>query len=343
MAHAHFSDVLAQADLVDLGRSLYVLRFEAMKVASALGAVQQLMSEGRIVPGDTLVDSSSGIYAYSLALACHKYGFNCHIIASPNVDKTLKAQLKFLGATVEQPSSTKDASQDQADRVDRVAKYVKDHPRAHWMSQYHDRVHYAGYEPIARAMAAEFDVSRIGLVAAVGSGASSGGLAEALTQYGVSTELIGVQPFGSVSFGSHEIQDPRFLIAGIGSGIFFENIKYSLYDQIHWINFDYARAGSIELLQRHGVFAGLSSGASYLVAKWRSTNGDSGEDFPIVFIAPDTGHRYVDAVFASYDRVVEVDPSHPVPISRQSELTLPWCRTDWAKNSSGFSTPEWAV
>ncbi|HEY1621444.1 MAG TPA: pyridoxal-phosphate dependent enzyme [Streptosporangiaceae bacterium] len=340
-AFDHIADAQAGAGLIRLSGNLYVLRFEAMKVASALGAVGQLMSDGRITPGDTLVDSSSGIYAYSLALACHKYGFRCHIVASPSVDLTLKTQLELLGATVEQPATSHDACFDQAARVDRVIEYVKDHPRAHWMGQYHDQVHYAGYRPVARDVAACLAAPRgMTLVCAVGTGASSGGLATALAALGVRAWLVGMQPFGSVSFGSGHIEDPRFLISGTGSGMFFANIDYSLYREIHWIGFDYARAGCIGLMREHGIFAGLSSGAAYLAARWAAGAHGRGPDGPVVFVAPDTGHRYVTEVFASADPVVSPDPAHPIAIARQAQLRLPWCWTDWAANSAAFTVPE---
>lgn len=330
---------MAQPDLIRLRDDLYVLRFETMKVASALGAVRQLIAEGRINPGDTLVDSSSGIYAYSLALACHRYGFHCHIVASPSVDLTLKTQLELLGATVDQPVATRNACLDQEARVHRVIEYVKDHPRAHWMAQYHDPVHYAGYEPFAHRIAESLRTASLTLVAGVGSGASSGGLTKVLTSLGVEVELIGVQPFGSVSFGSQDLEDPKFLISGLGSGIFFGNIDYAAYHGIHWMGFDYARSGSVDLLRNHGVFAGLSSGAAYLTACWALENR-TGPRQPVIFIAPDTGHRYVPEVFAATDPVVARDPAYPLFITGQSELRLPWCRTDWAAHHAGFSTPE---
>ncbi|MFG2051865.1 pyridoxal-phosphate dependent enzyme [Micromonospora sp. NPDC048935] len=311
-----------------------------MKVASALGAVQQLMDEGRIRPGDTLVDSSSGIYAYSLALACHKFGFKCHIVASPSVDLTLKAQLEFLGATVDQPRATRDASLDQAERVQRVVEYVKDHQRAHWMSQYHDPVHYAGYQPIAQRLADSLRADRVTLVTGVGSGASSGGLATALGEVGVDVDLIGVQPFGSVSFGSQDISDPKFLISGLGSGIYFGNIRYAAFRSVHWMGFDYARSGSVDLLRHHGVFAGLSSGAAYLTAAWALEHRPARRGEPVVFVAADTGHRYVPEVFASTDPVVTRDPSLPLFITHQDDLRLPWCRTDWVRHGTAFSTPQ---
>ncbi|MFI7661822.1 pyridoxal-phosphate dependent enzyme [Micromonospora parva] len=310
-----------------------------MKVASALGAVQQLMEEGCIRPGDTLVDSSSGIYAYSLALACHKYGFKCHIVASPSVDLTLKTQLEFLGVTVDQPCATRDASLDQAERVRRVMEYVNDHQRAHWMGQYHDPVHYAGYRPIAQRIADSLRTDSLTLVTGVGSGASSGGLTTALMEAGVDVDLIGVQPFGSVSFGSQDINDPKFLISGLGSGIYFGNIRYAAFRSVHWMGFDYARSGSIDLLRHHGVFAGLSSGAAYLTASWSLDHRPTRRGEPVVFVAADTGHRYVPEVFASTDPVVTRAPSLPLFITRQDELQLPWCRTDWTRHGTAFPTP----
>lgn len=80
---------------------------------------------------------------------------------------------------------------------------------------------------------------------------------------------MGVQPFGSVTFGSDHVTDPQIIIAGIGNSIPFGNVDHTLYDTLHWTGFDAALAGSVDLLRRHAVFAGLSTGAAYLVARWR--------------------------------------------------------------------------
>lgn len=336
----HMADALARPALVRLRPGLYTLRFESMKVTSALGAVEALTADGTIRPGDTLVDSSSGVYAFALALACRKYGYHCHVVASPVVDPVLKAQLIGLGATVDQPRASEDACQDQAGRVSRVIEFVKDHPRAHWMRQYHDRVHYRGYAPVARQVSEHLSAARIALVGGVGSGASTGGLCTALRAAGREVELTGVQPFGSVSFGSGHVEDPEFLIAGLGSGIHFENIDYALYDWVHWIDFTYARSGTVELLREHGVFGGLSSGAAYVVAHWLAARRGFDEDRPVVFVTPDTGHRYVRTVFDNPDSVVERDEErYPRAVTAEHELALPWCVTDWHRHGARFSRP----
>lgn len=337
----HVADALAQPDLIRLTPSLYTLRFESMKIASALGAVEQLMADGVIQPGDTLVDSSSGVYAHALALACKKYDFHCHIVASPIVDAALRAQLQVLGATVTQPDATDDAKLDQAGRVRAVLEYVERHPRAHWMRQYHDQIHYRGYEHAAESLLKQLDLTELVLVGGVGSGASTGGLAAALQRHGVDVRLVGIQPFGSVSFGSQDVNDPEFLIAGLGSGIHFGNIDYDAYTEVHWIDFSYARSGSIELLREHCVFAGLSSGASYVVAQWQASSSGFDDRRPVVFVTPDTGHRYVGTVFDDHTSAVVRDTGcFPRVVTEPGQLQLPWCMTDWKRYGGNFPQPK---
>jgi hypothetical protein len=146
---------------------------------------------------------------------------------------------------------------------------------------------------------------------------------------------VGIQPFGSVSFGSEHIQDPEAIIAGIGSAIRFDNVHYDLYDRIHWIGFEHALSGSVDLLRRHAVFAGLSSGAAYLATHWEAANAP---DRDFLFIAPDTGHRYVDAVFAHHREAMDIDSLAPTRVSALRWLAMPWSTMDW--NRRAYSVPE---
>ena len=264
----HIADALKVPDLVQLDRNLYVLRFESMKLYSTLTAVEQLLSRGTVQAGDTLVDSSSGLYAYALAMACHKHGLACHVVASSATDRSLLVQLEILGATVEQVRGSGHLRQDQDLRVARVQGVLAANPRAHWMRQYHDDIHYSGYAAVASMLRTQLRAGPCVLVGAVGSGCSTGGMTCALRDLDIDTRLVGVQPFGSISFHSENIEDPDAIIAGIGSAIHFDNVRHRLYDDIHWIGFDHACAGAVSLLERHALFAGLSSGCAYLAARW---------------------------------------------------------------------------
>ncbi len=264
----HISDTLSRPALVRIDDRVACLRFETMRVTSALTAVAHLLDRGVVAPGDTLVDSSSGIYA--LALACHRHGLRCHIVASTTVDRTLRVQLAVLGATVEPMPPTPDLKLDQSRRVARVREIIRERPRHYWMRQYHDDIHYLGYRPVAELVRRELGTDGLTVVGGVGTGASTGALARYLREADPEVELVGVQPFDSVTFGSEHVHDPEIIIAGIGSSIPFGNVAHELYDTVHWMGFEAAPAGSVALLREHAVFAGLSAGSAYLAARWGS-------------------------------------------------------------------------
>ena len=150
----HITDAIKAPALIRLRPNLCVARFETMKVYSALAAVERCWQAGAVSRGDTLIDSSSGIYAYALALACHRHGLKCHIVASQAVDRTLMAQLQVLGATVERAPQSASLKLDQDFRVQRIQELLRSHPDMHWMRQYHDDIHYCGYEPVAEQIRA---------------------------------------------------------------------------------------------------------------------------------------------------------------------------------------------
>ncbi|WP_199443663.1 pyridoxal-phosphate dependent enzyme [Umezawaea beigongshangensis] len=323
----HVSAAVGAPDLIAVDEGVVCLRFETMKVVSALAAVEHLLDRGLVRPGDTLVDSSSGIYAYALALACHRFGMRCHIVGSTTVDATLRSQLAILGAELEQMAPSANLKLDQDRRVRRIGEILAEHPEYHWMRQYHDDIHYLGYRPIADRIAAELG-GGITLVGGVGSGASTGALATYLRRAAPDTALVGVQPFGSITFGSEHVHDPEIIIAGIGSSIVFDNVAHELYDTVHWTSFDTAMSGTVDLLRRHALFAGLSTGAAYACARWERALDPTRT---VVFIAPDTGHRYAESVFARHSRAAPLESLEPIQVSTTDELALPWCRMDWKR------------
>lgn len=324
--HDHIAEAVKRPDLISLKPDLVCLRFETMKIYSALGAVRHLLDSGAVKPGDTLIDSSSGIYAQALALACHRYGMKCHIVGSTTVDRTLRIQLDILGATLEQVEPSKNLRLDQELRVRRIAEILKANPSYHWMRQYHDSIHYYGYRDVAETIDAEVPSGPLALVGGVGSGASTGAIAGYLRDAGRDVSLVGVQPFGSVTFGSERVADPDMIIAGIGSAIEFKNVRHASYDRVHWVNFDCAVSGAVSLLRTSGIFAGLSSGAAYLTALWEQRR-DTSRTY--VFIAADTGHRYVESAYAKHAEAPDIDTLKPHEITSLDELRHPWSTTSW--------------
>ncbi|MFF5720486.1 cysteine synthase family protein [Streptomyces buecherae] len=330
MIHPHIADALKVPDLVRLTDDTVLIRFESMKIYSALAAVRHLLDRGTVRPGQTLIDSSSGIYAHALALACHRYHLRCHIVASTTVDATTRAQLEILGATVEQVRPSADLKLDQELRVRRVREIIAERPDVHWMRQYHDAIHYLGYREVADTLAAAFPGQALTVVGGVGSGASTGGLVAHLRRTDPSVRLVGVQPFGSVTFGSQDHHDPEAIIAGIGSSIVFDNVRHDLYDAIHWMDFRHALSGAVALLRQHAVFAGLSTGAAYLAA---TDDARRHPDRLHLVIAADTGHRYVERVFARHAEALDVASLDPVEITDPARMSMPWSAMAWNRGA----------
>jgi cysteine synthase A len=328
--HPHIADALKVPDLVRLTEGLVLIRFESMKIYSALAAVRHLLERGTVRPGQTLIDSSSGIYAYALALACHRYGMRCHIVASTTVDATTRAQLEILGASVEQVRPSKNLKLDQELRVRRVKEILAGHADWHWMRQYHDDVHYLGYHEVADRITAAFPRTALTVVGGVGSGASTGGLVERLRATDPSVRLVGVQPFGSVTFGSQDHHDPEAIIAGIGSSIVFDNVRHHFYDTVHWLDFTHAMSGTIALLRDHAVFAGLSTGAGYLAATYEARRHP---DRLHLVVGADTGHRYVERVFARHTEALDPAALKPAEVRAPEEMVMPWSRMAWRRSA----------
>ncbi|MBY8849465.1 pyridoxal-phosphate dependent enzyme [Saccharothrix sp. MB29] len=267
--HDHITDAVKAPALVRLTPNVVLMRFETLKVYAADGAVRHLLGAGVIRPGQTLVDSSSGIYALALAMACHRHGLRCRIVASTTVDDTIRAQLEVLGVTVDQMPPSDDLRLDQNRRVARVHELLAHDPDLHWMRQYHDDVHHLGYAEAADLLRGALPGEPLTVVGSVGTGASTG---SSPGRCGSTTRAPcwWACSRSAASRSQRALHRPDAIIAGIGSAIHFDNVHHDLYDRVHWLDFRHAMAATIDLLREHAVFAGLSTGAAHLVARWKA-------------------------------------------------------------------------
>lgn len=332
MIFDHAGAALGTPQVIRLAPSLFAVRFESMKVMSARGALRRLLADGTVRRGGTVIDSSSGIYAHALALACHEFGVTCRIIGSTSIDAVLKVQLELLGTHLEQMPATTDLALDQGRRVTRIRQILDENPDFHWMAQYHDPIHLHGYRELADRIVDELGtagVSTLTVCSPVGSGVSSRAFGRACREAGMPVTLVGVQPFGSMTFGAQHVADPRMLIAGIGSSIPFHNVRHHIYDSIHWVSFAVGGAGALSLLRRHALFAGLSTGAAFAAADWVRRESPAASGNATLILCPDTGNRYVDTVFARHSEFDSLESLSPTVIDDLAELRLPWSAKLW--------------
>ncbi|MEU4768095.1 hypothetical protein AB0H12_33080 [Actinosynnema sp. NPDC023794] len=89
-------------------------------------------------------------------------------------------------------------------------------------------------------------------------------------------------------------------------------------------------------MREHAVFAGLSTGAAHLAAKWEAARDPLRTH---VVIGADTGHRYTERVFTRHREAVDPALLDPVEIGSLDELTPPWAAIDWARRPHGPAVP----
>jgi hypothetical protein len=93
-------------------------------------------------------------------------------------------------------------------------------------------------------------------------------------------------------------------------------------------------SAAVDLLRTSGVFAGLSAGAAYLSALWEH-NCDSSRKH--VFLAADTGTRYVESAFARHAEARPMASMRPREIDSLDELAVPWSAMSWDRRESAWA------
>ena len=132
----------------------------------------------------------------------------------------------------------------------------------------------------------------------------------------------------------HQVDLLSFLRScGLTVLVAFDNVHHELYDAVHWIDFRHAMAGAVALLREHAVFAGLSTGAAYLVARWEAARSPGRTH---LVIGADTGHRYVERVFARHREALDPAALAPTEIGSLDELAMPWSTMAWDRR--GYPT-----
>ncbi|OBP80084.1 cysteine synthase family protein [Mesorhizobium loti] len=328
-----YSDAYALPSIIRCETNLYLAQFAFMKLLPAKYIIEQALARGTLTHGMRVLETSSGTFALGLAVICRERGFQLEIFTDPVMDEGLEKRLKSLGAEVFIITEKARHGGYQRSRLD--ALHARMRQLGHscfWPRQYETPDNPAAYRVFADQISEMLDAD-VTLVGSVGSGGSTCGTIERLRQKASGARLIGVDTFNSVIFGQ---QDGERKLRGLGNSLVPKNVKHELYDEVHLISAQLAFAATRTLHERHAVFAGPTSGASYIVGRWRA------QQYPeetVVVICPDEGHRYVESVYdhewlkqngCLHEGVLLEAPSgeaHP------STALPPWNRCRWNRKS----------
>jgi N-(2-amino-2-carboxyethyl)-L-glutamate synthase len=278
-------DVIAKLELLNPGGS--------MKDRSARHIVESGLREGSITPGGRLVESSSGNFGISLAIAARIHGLRFTCVVDPKTTRANVAILRGLGADVEIVTGRDPAGGYLHSRIRRVEELLAATPNAVWVNQYaNDRNWEAYYHGTGAELIEQLVDPPDHLFAAVSTTGSILGCSRRLRERFPRLRVVAVDAVGSVIFGAPA--GPREL-PGIGSSRVPELCRPEEIDDVVYVDDVDAALGCRALLMAEGIFAGGSTGA--VVAAIARSLPALSRPCRIVAIFPDRGDRYLDLVY----------------------------------------------
>ena len=262
----------------------------SVKDRMALAVISRAEADGRLKPGDTVVEYTGGSTGTSLALVCAARNHPIRIVTSDAFSREKRDHMAALGAELtlvpsEGGRTTKRLILDMVE----AARKISVEPRTYWTDQLRNLDSVAGYHPLGEEIW-EQTGGRIGaFVHSVGTAASSRGIAEALKRRDSRIRIVCVEPAESPvlsggAAGPHGIE-------GVGVGFVPPLWEPSLVDGIEAVGTEDAKAMARRLAREEGLFAGTSSGANVIAALRVAER--LGPGARVVTLMADSGLKYL--------------------------------------------------
>lgn len=251
--------------------------------------VKNAEKEGRIKPGDTLIEPTSGNTGIGIALAGAVLGYKVIITMPEKMSQEKQSVLERLGATIYRTPTA--AAWDAPDsHISLAKKLQKEIPNAYILDQYANKnnpdAHYYG---TAAEIIDDFGQELDMIVAAVGTGGTITGIAKRLKEHKPDIQIIGVDPEGSILGGGTEIKP--YLVEGIGYDFFPEVLDNSLIDEYIKTRDKESFLMARELIRQEGLLVGGSSGAAMWAALKAAAKLEKGQK--CLVILPDSIRNYM--------------------------------------------------
>lgn len=222
--------------------------------------VRNAEKEGRIKPGDTLIEPTSGNTGIGIALAGAIMGYKVIITMPEKMSQEKQSVLERLGAKIHR-TPTEAASHDPDSHISLAKRLQKEIPNAHILDQYanpdNPKAHYDG---TAQEIIDDFGHDLHMVVAGVGTGGTITGLAKRLKEHNPAIKIIGIDPEGSILGGGTEIKS--YHVEGIGYDFFPQVLDNQLIDAYIKTNDADSFKTARQLMREEGLLVGGSSGAA---------------------------------------------------------------------------------
>lgn len=261
--------------------------------------IEKAEAEGKIKPGDTIIENSSGNTAMGLAIVCRHKGYKLKIVIRDTTSKEKIKMLEILGVDVIKVDSS--LPPEHPESYNNFALTLsKKNPNLFYIDQHNNldnnETHYYTTGPeIWEQLGDSIDY----FISGVGTGGTLIGAGKYLKEKKAEIRLIGVDPIGSVFydwFKYKKLSKPmRYKIEGIGDEFLIKTAQLELLDDMVQIEDKKAFGWARKLAFEEGIISGGSTGANICAAVNFARKID--KEINIVTIICDSGYKYFSTLY----------------------------------------------
>lgn len=285
--------VLAKIETTNPGNSI--------KDRMALKMIEDAEKDGRLKPGGTIIEGTSGNTGMGLAIAAIIKGYKCIFTTTDKQSKEKVDALRAFGAEVV-VCPTNVEPEDPRSYYSVSSRLEKEVPNSWKPNQYDNPSNsLAHYEQTGPEIWEQTEGKITHLVVGVGTGGTICGTGKYLKEKNPNIQILGIDTYGSVFkkyketgiFDKNEIYP--YVTEGIGEDFLPANVDFNIIDHFEKVTDKDAAIMTREIVKREGIFVGNSAGsamAGLLQMKDRLKKGDL-----VVVIFHDHGTRYLGKMF----------------------------------------------
>ena len=263
--------------------------------------IEKAEEEGKLKPGATIVETTSGNTGFAIATNAVVKGYKCILAVSDKTKEDKIAFLKAMGAEVHIcPASV--PPEDPRSYYETARRIAEETPNSIYINQYFNErnieAHYASTGP---EIWEQTDGKITHLFACSGTGGTISGTARYLKEKNPDIKIIGIDADGSVIKHYHETGEldksliHSYQIEGLGKNLIPGATDFSVIDEYVKVNDEQSAYRTRELAREEGIMAGYTSGA--VVQGILQYKDKLPKDAFSVVIFPDHGSRYMTKVF----------------------------------------------
>ena len=273
----------------------------SVKDRMALKMVEDAEEDGRLQPGGTIVEGTSGNTGMGLALAAIVKGYKLICVSTDKQSKEKFDVLRAVGAEV--IVCPTDVPSDDPRSYYSVSKRLgEETPNSWYVNQYDNPSNaLAHYEQTGPEIWEQTDGKITHFVVGVGTGGTISGVGKFLKEKNPNIKILGIDTYGSVFKKYHEtgIFDENeiypYVTEGIGEDILPENVDFKLIDHFEKVTDKDAAIYTRILAREEGIFAGNSCGAA--VKGLLQLKHHFKKEDVVVVLLHDSGSRYIGKMY----------------------------------------------